>query len=104
EFYLIMIVSSLGACLISGAADLIMLFLALETMTIPLYILAAFKREDPRSAESGLKYFLFGSFSSAILLYGLSLLYGFTGQTNLYEIAAFLGSPEFSPNALPVLV
>lgn len=104
EFYLIMIVSTMGACLISSAADLIMVFLALETTTIPLYVLAAFKRGDNRSSESGMKYFLFGSFASAILLYGLSLLYGFTGQTNLNAIAAYLGSPAFSANAFPVLV
>ncbi|MDX2163282.1 MAG: NADH-quinone oxidoreductase subunit N [bacterium] len=103
EFYLIMIVSTLGACLISGAADLIMVFLALETTTIPLYVLAAFKRGDARSSESGMKYFLFGSFASAILLYGLSWLYGFTGQTNLYAIAEYLGSPAFSASAFPVL-
>ncbi|MEP7294252.1 MAG: proton-conducting transporter membrane subunit, partial [Chloroflexota bacterium] len=83
EFYLVVIVSTLGATLMSGAADLIMVFLALETTTIPLYILAAFNRKDSRSSESGMKYFLFGSFASAILLYGLSLLYGFTGHTNL---------------------
>ena len=103
EFYLIVIVSSLGGCLISGAADLIIVFLGLETVTIPLYILAGFRRDDSRSAESGMKYFLFGSFASALLLYGLSLLYGFTGQTNLYEIAAYLSTPEFSTNAIPVL-
>ncbi len=103
EFYLIMVVSTLGACLISGAADLIMLFVALETTTIPLYVLAGFKRNDNRSSESGMKYFLFGSFASAILLYGLSLLYGFSGQTNLYAIAEYLSSGAFSANAFPVL-
>jgi len=104
EFYLVLIVSTLGATLMSGAADLIMVFLALETTTIPLYILAAFNRRDRRSSESGMKYFLFGSFASALLLYGLSLLYGFTGQTNLYAIAQYLGSSAFSSNAVPVLV
>lgn len=104
EFYLIIIVSTLGGCLMSSASDLIMVFLALETTTIPLYILAAFNRRDRRSSESGMKYFLFGSFASALLLYGLSLLYGFTGKTNLYEIAAYLASPAFSANAVPTLV
>jgi NADH-quinone oxidoreductase subunit N len=104
EFYLVIVVSTLGATLMSGASDLIMVFLALETTTIPLYILAAFNRKDKRSSESGMKYFLFGSFASAILLYGLSLLYGFTGHTNLYEIAAYLSSDAFSANAAPVLV
>lgn len=104
EFYLILLVSSLGACLISSASDLIMVFLGLETVTIPLYILAAFRRDDNKSSESGMKYFLFGSFASALLLYGLSLLYGFTGQTNLYAVADFLSSDAFATNAVPVLV
>ena len=104
EFYLIITVSTRGATLLSGAADLMMVFLALETVTIPLYILAAFKRDDMRSAESGMKYFLFGSFASAILLFGLSLLYGFTGQTSLYAIADFLGSETFASAPVPVLL
>ncbi len=104
EFYLVIVVSTLGASLMSGAADLIMVFLALETTTIPLYILAAFNRKDGRSSESGMKYFLYGSFASANLLYGLSLLYGFTGQTNLYAIAEYFSSAAFSANAAPVLI
>ncbi|MEM6283397.1 MAG: NADH-quinone oxidoreductase subunit N [Chloroflexota bacterium] len=102
EFYLIVIVSTLGACLVSAASDLIMVYIALETISIPLYILATFKRDDMRSAESGMKYFLFGSFASAIMLYGLSLLYGFTGQTGLSEIAAIL-PVAFEETAVPVL-
>jgi NADH-quinone oxidoreductase subunit N len=104
EFYLIVVVSTLGGCLIAGANDLIMVFLGLETMTIPLYVLAAFRRDDQRSPESGMKYFLFGSFASAILLYGLSFLYGFTGSTSLDAIATYLGSDAFTANAFPVLV
>ncbi len=103
EFYVVLIVSTLGMTLMAGAADIIMVFLALETTSIPLYILAAFKRGDTRSSESGLKYFLFGSFASAILLYGLSLLYGFSGQTSLYQIAQYLTSEAFANNPLPVL-
>lgn len=103
EFYLIIVVSTLGASLISCAADLIMVFLGLETLTIPLYVLAAFKRNDARSSESGMKYFLFGSFASAILLFGLSLLYGFTGQTNIYAIADQLGAAMNSA-PIPVLM
>jgi NADH-quinone oxidoreductase subunit N len=102
EYYLIIVVSTLGATLISGAADLILVFLGLETLTIPLYVLAAFKRDDPRSAESGMKYFLFGSFASALLLFGLSLLYGFTGQTNIYAIASQLDA-ALSGAPVPVL-
>ncbi len=103
EFYLIIIVSTLGATLVSASADLIMIFIALETISIPLYILASFNRQDMRSSESGMKYFLFGSFASAIMLYGFSLLYGFSGTTALYDIAAFLGTEAFIANPVPVL-
>lgn len=104
EFHLVIIIATLGGSLMAGAADLIMVFIALETLTIPLYILAAFRRDDARSAESGLKYFLFGSFTSAILLYGFSLLYGFAGHTGLREIAEVMGSGELDGGLLPVLV
>lgn len=104
EFYLIIIVSTLGASLLSAANDLIMIFVALETLSIPLYILATFRRNDARSIESGMKYFLFGSFASAILLYGFSLLYGFTAQTSLPGIVSVMTSPEFGVNTVPILV
>lgn len=94
EFYIIIIVASIGAGLVGGAADLIMVFVALETLSISLYVLAGFVRNDPRSSESGLKYFLLGSFSSAFALYGFSLLYGFTGHTNIYEIGRTLVLPD----------
>lgn len=87
EFYLLMLASTLGMCLMSSAADLIMLYLAIETTSIPLYILAGFMTQDDKSTEAGFKYFLFGAMTSAILLYGFSLLYGFTGTTNIYQIS-----------------
>jgi NADH-quinone oxidoreductase subunit N len=102
EYYLIMIVSALGMTLMAGSSDLIMAFLALETTSIPLYILAGFRRGDHKSMESGMKYFLYGSFASAIMLYGMSLLYGFTGQTNIYAIAEGLAA-AFTTNPLPIL-
>ncbi len=90
EFYLIVIVATLGGVMMSSASDLILVFVALETLSIPLYMLASFRRGDSRSAESGMKYFLYGAFASAIMLFGFSLLYGFTGTTNLSGIAAAL--------------
>lgn len=87
EFYLIVIVATLGGMMMSSASDLILVFVALETLSIPLYMLASFRRGDQRSAESGMKYFLYGAFASAIMLFGFSLLYGFTGTTNLAAIA-----------------
>ena len=87
EFYLIVIVATLGGLMMSSASDLILVFVALETLSIPLYMLASFRRGDERSAEGGMKYFLYGAFASAIMLFGFSLLYGFTGTTNLGGIA-----------------
>ncbi len=92
EFYLIVIVATLGGLMMSSASDLILVFVALETLSIPLYMLASFRRGDQRSAESGMKYFLYGAFASAIMLFGFSLLYGFTGTTNLVGIADALGA------------
>ncbi|MEL6306938.1 MAG: NADH-quinone oxidoreductase subunit N [Chloroflexota bacterium] len=106
EFYLIITISTLGGTLLAASADMVMLFVALETVSIPLYILAGFSRKDQRSAESGLKYFLFGSFASALLLYGLSLLFGFTGETRLDLMAQALMSPDniVAGNIFPVLI
>jgi NADH-quinone oxidoreductase subunit N len=90
EYYLLVLASTFGMLLMVSAADMIMLFLAIETTTIPLYILAGFLYRDDKSTESGFKYLLFGAMTSAITLYGFSLLFGFSGETNLYRIAAGL--------------
>ena len=104
EYQLIIVIATLGGCLMAVAADLIMVFVALETISIPLYILAAFARDREQSSESGLKYFLFGSFASAIMLYGLSLLYGFVGTTNLTLIADGLASGVLGSNIAALLL
>ncbi len=90
EFYVLMLASTMGMAFMASAADLIMLFLSIETTSIPLYILAGFVLRDKKSTESGFKYLLFGAMTSAIMLYGFSLLYGFSGTTDLYAIAANL--------------
>lgn len=87
EFYLLMLISTLGMSLMASSADIIMLYLAIETTSIPMYILAGFLTRDDKSTESGFKYLLFGAAASTVMLYGFSLLYGFTGQTNIYQIA-----------------
>ncbi len=87
EAYVLMLASTIGMCLMASAADLIMLYLAIETTSIPLYVLAGFMLADDRSTESGFKYLLFGAMTSAIMLYGFSLLFGFAGTTNLYALA-----------------
>jgi NADH-quinone oxidoreductase subunit N len=92
EYYAILIGAVLGMSFMAAAADLIMLYLAIETTSIALYLLAGYLRHNDKSAESGLKYFLFGAFTSTVMLYGFSLLFGFTGKTNLYELAAALAA------------
>jgi NADH-quinone oxidoreductase subunit N len=87
EYYGLLIFATMGMSLMAAAHDLIMLYIAIETTSITLYLLAGFLRSDKRSPESGLKYFLFGAFTSTIMLYGFSLLFGFTGSTG-YEAVA----------------
>lgn len=97
EFYILLIVSTLGMVLMAASADLIMLYLAVETTAIPLYVLAGFLVRDEKSTEAGFKYLLFGAMTSAVMLFGFSLLFGFSGSTNLYEIASSLEN-----NGLPI--
>ena len=87
EFYTLVLSSVVGMMFLSAAADLLMLFLSLELMSIPVYALAGFHRASLRSNESAVKYFLIGSFASGLLLYGSALLYGATGSLALSEIA-----------------
>ena len=87
EAYLLLLAATIGMCLMSSSADLVMLYLAIETTSIPLYILAGFLTRDDKSTESGFKYMLFGALTSAVLLYGFSLIYGFAGTTSLYDLS-----------------
>ena len=100
EYYALMLVSAMGMSLMASAADLIMLYLAIETTSIPLYVLAGFLKGDDKSAESGLKYFLFGALTSTVMLYGFSLLYGMTGETQIYRLADALRAAHPSPASL----
>lgn len=96
EFYLLLLTSTIGMILMASSADLVMLFLAIETTSIPLYIMAGFYKEDKKSTEAGFKYFLFGAMTSAVMLYGFSLIYGFTGTTDLYEITEMVVTGDVS--------
>jgi NADH-quinone oxidoreductase subunit N len=96
EFHALVLFAALGMTAMTAARDLILLFLAFETMSVAAYVLAGFRRRDVRSAEAGLKYFLLGAFSSAFLLYGVALVYGAAGTTNLALARLALG-PEPSP-------
>jgi len=100
ELYVILLFSAFGAMALGRAVDLLSLFVALETMSLGIYGLVAFRRSSPKAAEGALKYFLLGSFASAILLFGMSLLYGATGQTHLREIGAVIGAGDAEPNLL----
>ncbi len=97
EYYALLVIATLGMSLMAASADMIMLFLAIETTSIPLYILAGFKKGDDKSTEAGLKYFLFGALTSAVMLYGFSLLYGFSGDTNIYRLSEAMHAGAVSP-------
>jgi NADH-quinone oxidoreductase subunit N len=90
EFPVLVLLSTCGMMLMISAADLITLYVGLELMSLSLYVIAAFQRRSVRSSEAGLKYFVLGALSSGMLLYGASLIYGFTGSTAFAAIAASL--------------
>ena len=92
EFYILMIASTIGMSFMASAADLVMLYVAIETTSIPLYVLAGFFIRDEKSTESGFKYLLFGVLTSSVMLYGFSLLFGFSGTTDMYQIAQNLAA------------
>ncbi|MEI7593873.1 MAG: NADH-quinone oxidoreductase subunit N [Actinomycetes bacterium] len=91
EYYILVLSSVLGMMVMASARDLIGIFVALELLSIPAYLLAAWRKRDLKGNEAGLKYYLMGVFASAVMLYGMSLIYGFSGSTNLFEIGARVG-------------
>src|SRR5262245_16090503 len=88
EYSILVLLSSLGMMVLISAGDLIMLYLGLELMSLSLYVVAASNRDNAKSTEAGLKYFVLGALSSGMLLYGASLIYGFTGTVGFAGIAA----------------
>jgi NADH-quinone oxidoreductase subunit N len=101
EYYSLLLFASLGMMIMASAGDLIVLYLGLELMALSTYVLAGFIRYDMKSNEAAIKYFLLGSFASAVLLYGTSLIYGMTGTTNLKGIASYIEGNGIATN--PVL-
>jgi NADH-quinone oxidoreductase subunit N len=94
EYYALMLAATLGMIVMAASNDLITIFLGLELMSLALYVLVGFRRNHLESSEAAMKYFLLGAFASGFLLYGIALLYGATGSTNLQRMAEFLaGSP-----------
>ncbi len=100
EYYVLLLFSTAGMMVMAAATDLMVVFLGLETMSIALYIMAALDRKRQTSGEAGVKYFLMGSFSSAFFLYGVALVYGATGSTNVNTIGQVLSGGGQGPLAL----
>jgi NADH-quinone oxidoreductase subunit N len=99
EYYSLILFSTIGMMVMASAGDLIVLYLGLELMALSTYVLAGFNRHDIKSNEAALKYFLLGAFSSAFLLYGISIVYGLTGTTDLRAIAAFISARDLADNS-----
>ncbi|MDP6281890.1 MAG: NADH-quinone oxidoreductase subunit N [Acidimicrobiales bacterium] len=100
EFYVLLLLSAAGGVVMASANDLIVLFLGLEVLSIAVYVLAAMHLRRIESQEAGLKYFLLGAFSSAFLLYGIALVYGATGSTNMARISAYLAHTVLIDDAM----
>ena len=94
EYLSLVLLATLGLMFLVSAEDILMIFISLELASLSLYILTAFNKRNARSSEAALKYFLFGGMSAAFLLFGLSLVYGLSGSTNLSQIAANLAGRE----------
>ncbi|MBP0462896.1 NADH-quinone oxidoreductase subunit NuoN [Roseomonas sp. PWR1] len=105
EYPVLLLFATLGMMVMVSANDLMSLYIGLELLSLSLYVVAAFNRDDERSAEAGLKYFVLGALASGLLLYGSSLVYGFTGTTNFDRIADALTDPsKASPGLIVGLV
>jgi NADH-quinone oxidoreductase subunit N len=102
ELYVLLLLSASGGVVMAMANDLIVLFLGLETLSIAVYVLAAMHLKRAQSQEAGMKYFVMGAFSSAFFLYGIAMIYGATGTTNLVTIKDLLATQVFAPIASPV--
>jgi NADH-quinone oxidoreductase subunit N len=105
EYYALILFATVGMMFMAGAVDLVTLYISLETMAISTYILVGFLRSSQRSNEASMKYFLLGAFSSGILLYGMSLLYGLSGSTKFADIAEALSRrPPNDPISLLAMI
>ena len=100
EYPVLILFSAIGMALMVSAGDMLTLYVGLELQSLSAYVLASFQRSDTRSAEAGLKYFVLGALASGILLYGISLLYGFTGTTLFGGIAAAVAEQGASPEGM----
>ncbi len=97
EYYVLLLATTLGMMLMAQVNDLLMIILAMELVGLVSYVLAGYRRSDPKSGEASLKYILFGAASTGIMAFGFSYIYGLTGQTNLFEIQQALQSTQHNP-------
>jgi NADH-quinone oxidoreductase subunit N len=100
DYYALVLFSVVGMIMMASANDLLVIFIALEIMSIAVYVLTGIRRDDPRATEAAFKYFLLGAFSSAFFLYGIAFTYGLAGTTRLDRIGAFLAAQSMSDNPL----
>ena len=103
EFFALVVFGAVGMCLMTSAVELLLVFIALEISSLSTYILAAYRKHTGRSPEASIKYFLLGSFATAFLLYGIALVFGATGTTQIYEIAYRAPAAQNQPLILAAL-
>jgi NADH-quinone oxidoreductase subunit N len=96
QFHALLLLTLIGMILLVSGTNFLILFIGLEILSLSIYVLAAFAKQDPLSAESGMKYFLLGSFASAFFLYGVAFIYGATGSMQLNQVAAAIGASGFA--------
>jgi len=104
EFVLLILLATTGMMFLVASQDLLVIFISLELLSLSVYILAGFDKHSPRSAEAALKYFLFGGMSAAFMLFGFSLLYGFSNTTNLLQIASAIHGQPLNPLVILAIV
>jgi len=103
EYYALMLFATAGMMLMATASDLLLIFLALEVLSLAVYVLTGIRRDAPTAVEAAFKYFLLGAFSSAFFLYGIAFTYGLTGSTRLDRIAGLMASQAASPTPMQLL-
>jgi proton-translocating NADH-quinone oxidoreductase chain N len=101
EYYALLVFAALAITSLSASTDLVTIYLSLEFLSITSYILVGYVKQDAKSNEAAIKYFLYGSIAAAVMLYGMSILYGLTGETNIYSIASAL---SHGSNSYPLLM
>ena len=100
EYYTLILFAIAGMMMMATATDLLVIFIALEILSLAVYVLTGIRRDDPRATEAAFKYFLLGAFSSAFFLYGIAFTYGLTGSTRLDRIGSFLAAQSMTDNPL----